>query len=95
MPPRICHPGWVPNLRDSALVIAELLLAAVDERLQKEAKLLRGLRYVDDYELAFESRSAAEEAVSSLERIVSEFELELNPRKTMLQDLPLPHELPG
>lgn len=77
---------------DASLVIAESLLAAVDERLQKEAKILRGLRYVDDYELAFDSRSAAEEALSMLEQILGEFELELNPRKTMLQDLPLPHE---
>ena len=84
----------IPIGPDASLVLAEVLLSAVDDQISSECHILRGLRYIDDYELVFESRSAAEQALSTIERILGGFGLELNPRKTTLEELPLPHESP-
>lgn len=82
----------IPIGPDASLVVAEVLLSAVDARLAARAGVIRGLRYIDDYELAFESRGAAEEGLGALEQALGEFELELNPRKTSIEELPAAHE---
>ena len=79
----------IPIGPDTSLVVAELVLAAVDTKLQHNVPL-SGFRYVDDYELTFSSRSAAEEALAAIESCLTDFGLVLNPRKTSIQELPLP-----
>ena len=44
---------------------------------------------MDDYELAFETRSDAEQALAVLEEALAEFELELNSLKSSIQELPV------
>jgi hypothetical protein len=81
----------VPIGPDSSLVVAETLLAAVDQELLTICpQAIHGYRYVDDFELAFPRLSDAEETLSTLQSILSSFELSLNPRKTNIIDLPQP-----
>lgn len=79
----------VPIGPDTSFLAAEIVLTAVDKSL--ESKLSpRGHRYIDDYELAFTTRSAAEEAQALLEDALAEYELVINPTKTEILELPQP-----
>ena len=51
-------------------------------------KGIPGFRYIDDYEFTFRTVSAAEEALVRLEESVAEYELALNPLKTVIKPLP-------
>ncbi len=82
----------VPIGPDTSFLAAEIVLTAVDKSLASKISL-RGHRYLDDYELAFTSRSAAEEAQSLIEDALAEYELAINPTKTEILELPQPfHE---
>ena len=52
----------------------------------------RGHRYIDDYELAFASRAAAESSQALLEDALAEYELTINPTKTQILELPQPFQ---
>lgn len=79
----------IPIGPDTSLVIAEILLAAADAELLKRCgSRFKGFRHVDDYELSFESLSAAEATLAELQAILASFELVLNPRKTHILQLP-------
>ena len=77
----------IPTGPDTSLVVAEIVLAAVDVALQAKVKV-RGLRFVDDYELYFQSRAQADEALSVLESELREFELQPSTPKTTIEELP-------
>ncbi len=79
----------IPIGPDTSLLIAEALLCKVDAEL---AKLnIAGLRYVDDYELVFDSQAAALEGLSLFQEALLDLELHLNPAKTKV--LPLPQRI--
>ena len=78
----------------ASMFLSELLLAKVDSRL-KARKISDGFRYADDYELTFSERSQAERALAILEDALAEFELELNPAKTAISELPQELDNPG
>lgn len=80
----------VPIGPDTSFLAAEIVLTAVDKVLKKKLSPLRGHRYFDDYELAFTSRGAAEEAQAVLEDALAEYELTINPFKTEILELPQP-----
>jgi len=83
----------IPIGPDASLVIAEVLLTAVDDFLVSQyPALIRGFRHVDDYELSFVNLSEAEMILTALQGLLSEYELFLNPRKTELRELPSPLE---
>ena len=83
----------VPIGPDTSFLAAEIVMAAVDETLSSKMKPKpRGHRYIDDYELAFTSRSAAEEAQALLEDALAEYELAINPTKTEILELPQPFQ---
>jgi hypothetical protein len=79
----------IPIGPDTSLLIAETLLCKVDAELAKQN--ISGLRYVDDYELVFDSQAAALEGLSLFQEALLEFELHLNPAKTKV--LPLPQRI--
>ena len=79
----------IPVGPDTSFVIAEILLASVDKRLAEQISL-NGYRYMDDYELCFSSRAMAEKALTTLEELLSDYELSLNPAKTFLLETPEP-----
>ena len=80
----------VPIGPDTSFLAAEIVLTAVDKMLASSLSQLRGHRYIDDYELAFTSRSAAEQAQAVLEEALAEYELAINPTKTEILELPQP-----
>lgn len=82
----------IPVGPDTSLVIAEVILAAVDKDLVSKLPSIRGFRYVDDYELFFDSRSDAETALDLLQELLGHYELALNPSKTKILEFPLPLE---
>ncbi len=86
----------IPIGPDTSFIIAEMILSAVDEefakRLEKEQLTLNGCRAYDDYEFGFTTRADAETAAAILERVLSEYELQLSPSKTNIVELPIPLE---
>jgi hypothetical protein len=72
---------------DASLVVAEVLACAVDKELQNRG--LFGMRFMDDYEIGFLSRSGAEAGLATVEEVLAEFELAINPRKTSINKLPV------
>src|ERR1017187_20071 len=89
---RNCQDGQtngIPVGPDTSLVISELLLARIDKFIS--SRRIRGLRYMDDYELVFKSEEQALEVRSQLQEALLEFELDLSTAKTTI--LPLPQIL--
>jgi hypothetical protein len=82
----------IPIGPDTSLLLAECVLAAVDEELIQAIPGLRGIRFIDDYEFVVNQRSEAERVVSTLQSILSRYELALNPVKTEIIELPHPIE---
>lgn len=82
----------IPIGPDTSLVIAELIMQRCDGELLAKLPDLKGYRFLDDYELSFQTRTEAENAFHILETCLSEYELALNPKKTQVLDLPLPLE---
>jgi Reverse transcriptase (RNA-dependent DNA polymerase) len=78
----------IPVGPDLSLLIAEMLLSAVDLELVKSTSV-RGLRYIDDYELTFNTLAEAERVQGVLQALLSEYELALNAAKTTIYSLPL------
>lgn len=78
----------IPIGPDTSRLIAEVLLSSIDVELSNKFKKLKGLRYIDDYEFAFATRSEAEDVLSYLQHLLNEFELALNANKTDIIDLP-------
>ncbi len=81
----------IPIGPDTSLVIAETILTAVDLAVGTMSKL-RGFRYIDDIELGFSTYAEAEQMLATLQGVLNEFELQLNPTKTVILDLPAPIE---
>lgn len=78
----------IPIGPDTSILLAHVLLGAVDKRLCAGGFAI-GSRFMDDYELVFETRSEAERALAALEEALAEFELELSPQKTAIEELPI------
>lgn len=82
----------IPIGPDTSLLLAECTLAAVDHELIAAIPGLRGIRFIDDYEFVVNQRSEAEQVISTLQSILSKYELALNPTKTKIIELPHPIE---
>ena len=82
----------IPIGPDCSLLIAEIILGAIDKELARKIKKIRGIRFIDDYEFAAIQRSDAETIASQLQSILSKFDLALNPSKTRIIELPEPLE---
>ncbi len=82
----------IPVGPDTSLIIAELILSEIDTILHAKEPSLKGLRYIDDYEFAVDSHDAAENAIGSLQELLSDVELGLNVEKTGVSELPMPFE---
>ena len=83
----------IPIGTDTSYIISEIIGTAMDILLYENLKdNLRGFRYIDDYYLYFSSASEAEYALRKLHYVLKEFELEPNPTKTSIVELPDPIE---
>ena len=70
----------------TSAIIGEILLQQVDSQLEDYAYT----RYIDDFVCMASSDSEAQGFLRALASALSEFGLELNPRKTQIADLPVP-----
>lgn len=77
----------IPIGPDTSLIVAESILAIVDRELENKFPNC-GFRYVDDYELCFWSLADVEAALFKLQELLTHFELQLNPNKTKIIELP-------
>ncbi len=68
-------------------IISEIILYKIDEALRKED--YQFTRYVDDYKCYCDTREKAEKFILSLERELRKYLLNLNPRKVLIEELPL------
>ena len=82
----------IPIGPDASLLAAEVLLTTIDKKLGARTDLTHGFRYIDDYEFAFASTGEAEDALVALEALMTEYELRLNPVKTMIVQTPEPFQ---
>ena len=68
-------------------IISEFILYKVDETLRQKGYVF--VRYVDDYECYCETHEEAESFILNLERELRKYLLILNPKKVMIEELPL------
>lgn len=78
----------IPIGPDTSRLLAEVLLSRIDVELANKVSRLKGMRYIDDYEFPFATRSDAETTLNHLQHFLNEFELALNPSKTAILELP-------
>lgn len=76
---------------DTSLVLAELILCAIDRELQGKVANLDtcGLRYLDDLEIFTRTRGEAEGALLAWESALGRYELLINPEKTLIAEGPV------
>jgi hypothetical protein len=72
----------IPIGPDTSFIIAEVVLAVCDAELQRRIPGLSGVRWLDDWELATPERADADQLLATLQQILLDVELRLNPRKT-------------
>jgi hypothetical protein len=77
----------IPIGPDTSLLIAEIVMSAVDQRLAPRIDG-SGYRYIDDFELSFANRTRADGALGPLQEALGHYELALNPTKTQIDPLP-------
>ena len=82
----------IPVGPDTSRIISELIAVAIDCKLQERFSDLNGIRYVDDFFFFVNRLSDAEKILDGLNRVLKEFELEVNELKTDIQKLPQPFE---
>jgi hypothetical protein len=73
---------------DTSLIISEIILSAVDMEITK-LPYLRGFRFYDDFYLYFTNKQEAENALAALNVALRRYELETNPRKTEISEVPI------
>jgi len=74
------------------LVVAEIVLSAIDARILLNRPRTIGLRHYDDYEMAFTELADAEDAQVELQQLLLEYELRVNPTKTFVREIPIQFE---
>lgn len=74
---------------DTSLGIAELLLSPLDERIRVECNPVGGCRFIDDIELTFRTLADADKALTRIEALLGELELQPNALKTSISELPV------
>jgi hypothetical protein len=66
-----------------------VILSSLETNLRSRIPLLRGSRFVDDFELSFPDYASAEKALAILQEELLQLELRLNPRKTSVRVPPV------
>jgi hypothetical protein len=78
----------IPIGNDISFLLAEVVLAQVDKAMNVDPT--RAWRWIDDYEIAFNTRGDAEAALKKLTKELAAFRLRLNQKKTSVIELPQP-----
>lgn len=67
-------------------IFSEILFSAIDKKMRDEGFIFK--RYVDDYKFYFRTREKAEESVPKIERILNDYNLNLNLSKIVIEQFP-------
>jgi hypothetical protein len=78
----------IPVGPDTSRVISEIILCSIDQILVEKLPEFKGVRIIDDYYLYFKSLGDAELARAVVHQTLREYELELNPNKDTIIDIP-------
>lgn len=80
----------IPISPDTSLVLAEIVLSAIDVGLQARHPgiELRCLRFMDDIEFYASTQSEAEDVLLSWQSLLADYELMVNPTKTGIREAP-------
>ena len=68
-------------------IISEIILCKIDQALRDEG--YQFTRYVDDYKCYCDTRERAEKFILALEQELRKYLLDLNPKKVLIEELPL------
>ena len=77
----------IPIGPDTSLVVAEIIMTSIDELIISNIGK-RYFRYVDDFEFGSATAQQADNVLGSLQEILANYELALNPSKTRILELP-------
>lgn len=86
----------IPIGPDTSLIISELILSDIDHKISEKfprknsSYVKKTIRFMDDYEFGFTTKSEAEECLSIVQEVLQEFHLEINNEKTKIIELPYP-----
>lgn len=78
----------IPIGPDTSRIVSEIIVTAIDQSLETKLPYLAGVRYVDDLYLYFKTLADLDRGHSTLQNVLSDFELELNPEKVERTELP-------
>ena len=78
----------IPVGPDTSLIISEIIGVAMDELIMKDVDCLNSMRYIDDYYFFYEKLADAEKTLANIQKVLGEFELELNKEKTKIYEMP-------
>lgn len=67
-------------------IFSEILFSAIDQKMKDGGFIFK--RYVDDYKFYFRTREKAEESVPKIERILNDYNLNLNLSKIVIEQFP-------
>ena len=84
----------IPIGPDTSHIIAELIACKIDVVLKKELPHLdfTGCRYYDDYYFFVNTRDEADLVIKTLQKILNEYQLEINDKKVEVEEYPFPFE---
>ena len=78
----------IPIGLDTSRVISEIVGVAIDKELISKLPTIVGLRRVDDFYFYFKTLAELEKAKSIVQATIKQYELELNPLKLKIAELP-------
>jgi len=78
----------IPIGPDTSRIISEIIGVAIDIDLRTRIPNIIGLRHIDDFYLYFKTLSELEKAKSIIQTTIKLYELELNPLKLKIAELP-------
>lgn len=81
----------VPIGPDASFIIAEAIMARVDEEIHKKLPHVEGCRYYDDYTFYVDSKEEAEALMTETQKTLAEYGLSINEKKVQVKDVPSPY----
>lgn len=78
----------IPIGPDTSRIISEIIGVAIDNELRRRIPTIVGLRHIDDLYFYFKTLADLEKTKSVIQTTIKDYELELNPRKIKIAELP-------
>ena len=82
----------IPIGPDTSHIIAEIIACRIDNLLHEKFPNIKGCRYYDDYYLFVSTKDEADQALKGLQKILTDFQLEINESKVTIKEFPFSFE---